>query len=75
MSRYQTEFYEPLVADWSNFGSWTENGGRTASERATNIWKSILAGENDLGHDPASVEAMRSFAAERTAAGGALPEI
>ena len=74
MSRYQTEFYEPLVADWSNFGSWTESGGRTASERATDIWKSILAGETDLGHDPARIEAMRSFAAQRTAAGGALPE-
>ena len=74
MSRYQTEFYEPLVADWSNFGSWTESGGRTASERATDIWKSILAGETDLGHDPARIEAMRTFAAQRTAAGGALPE-
>ena len=74
MSRYQTEFYEPLVADWSNFGSWTEGGGRTASERATDIWKTILASEPDLGHDPARVEAMRSYTAERTADGGALPE-
>ena len=74
MSRYQTEFYEPLVADWSNFGSWTEGGCRTASERATDIWKSILAGKTDLSHDPARVEEIRSFAAERTVEGGVLPE-
>ena len=24
MDRYKTAFYEPLIADWSNFGQWTE---------------------------------------------------
>ncbi|TGV93947.1 trimethylamine methyltransferase family protein, partial [Mesorhizobium sp. M2E.F.Ca.ET.154.01.1.1] len=42
MSRYRTAFYEPLVADWSNFGNWTQSGGKTATERATGIWKRIL---------------------------------
>ena len=74
MRRYQTEFYEPLVADWSNFGSWTESGGKTASQRATDIWKSILAETPDLGHDPARIEAMRHFIETRSAAGGAAPE-
>ena len=74
MSRYQTEFYEPLVADWSNFGSWTEGGGKTASQRATDIWKSVLADPPDLGHDQARVAAMQDFIAARSAAGGAVPE-
>jgi trimethylamine--corrinoid protein Co-methyltransferase len=26
--RYLTAFYEPLVADWSNFGTWTGAGQR-----------------------------------------------
>ena len=43
MARYQTEFYEPLVADWSNFGTWTEAGARDATSRATDIWQRILA--------------------------------
>ena len=74
MARYQTEFYEPLVADWSNFGTWTENGGKTATERATGIWKDIVAAEVDLGIDQARVEFLQSFIAARTAAGGANPE-
>ena len=30
MSRYRTAFYEPVVADWSNFGTWSEAGAKTA---------------------------------------------
>ena len=74
MARYQTEFYEPLVADWANFGTWTERGEKTASERATGIWKDIIAANPDLGHDGARIEALQSFIEARSAAGGALPE-
>jgi len=35
MTRYRTAFYEPLVADWSNFGNWTQSGSKSATERAT----------------------------------------
>ncbi|MDE0112702.1 MAG: trimethylamine methyltransferase family protein [Albidovulum sp.] len=42
MSRYRTAFYEPLVADWSNFGTWTENGCMDANARANAIWKRKL---------------------------------
>ena len=34
MARYRTAFYEPLVADLSNFGNWSESGGKKATERA-----------------------------------------
>ena len=74
MSRYQSEFYEPLVADWSNFGTWTERGGLTASQRATGIWKDIVARPTDLGHDGARVEALKTYIAAASAAGGAAPE-
>ena len=42
MERYATEFYEPLVADFANFGTWTERGSEEATTRATEIWKGIL---------------------------------
>ena len=44
MSRYQSAFYAPLVSDWRNFGQWTEDGSKTATERANLIWKRTLAG-------------------------------
>ena len=74
MARYQTQFYEPLVADWANFGTWTDSGAKTASQRATGIWKDIVSRDAELGHDTARIGAMRDFIAARTAAGGALPE-
>ena len=74
MARYQTEFYEPLVADWANFGTWSERGEKTASQRATGIWQEIVATDPELGHDGARIEALRSFIETRSAAGGALPE-
>ncbi|MCA2012075.1 trimethylamine methyltransferase family protein [Cereibacter sphaeroides] len=42
MERYQTAFYDPLVADLNNFGSWTESGALTSAERATGLWQQIV---------------------------------
>ncbi len=74
MARYQTEFYEPLVADWANFGTWTDSGAQTASQRATGIWKDIVGRDAELGHDAARIGALQDFIAARSAAGGAFPE-
>ncbi len=71
MERYQTAFHEPLVADLSNFGTWSEAGGLTSTERATGIWKQVL---QDFQPPPNSAEAVsriEQFIADRTAAGGA----
>ncbi len=74
MARYQTEFYEPLVADWSNFGTWTERGALDASARATDIWKGIVARNWRAPLAPGKIEAIADFIARRTDAGGAPPE-
>ena len=74
MGRYQTEFYQPLVADWSNFGTWSERGALTASERATGIWKSILDADQRPQVDGHRVEALNAYIEKRTAEGGAMPE-
>ncbi len=74
MARYQTEFYEPLIADWSNFGTWTERGAIDTTTRATGLWKSILASDTGPAIDGTRTEALHAFIAKRTAEGGAPPE-
>jgi len=74
MARYRTEFYEPLVADWSNFGTWTDRGAVDASTRATGIWKRILAEDPGPPIDEDRVAALDAFIRRRTSEGGAPPE-
>jgi trimethylamine--corrinoid protein Co-methyltransferase len=73
MARYRTAFYEPLVADWSNFGNWTEAGARDATQRALGIWKRRLAEFTPPPAAAACTEALDAFIARRTEAGGAPP--
>lgn len=74
MERYQTAFYEPLVADFANMGAWEESGSIDATTRATGIWQGILrdfvppAGSGDR------LEALNSYISARTAKGGCAPE-
>jgi trimethylamine--corrinoid protein Co-methyltransferase len=74
MARYSTEFYEPIVHDYANFGTWTERGARDASMRATDVWKAILASDARPEMDDAKVEELRHFVERRTSEGGAPPE-
>ena len=74
MARYQSAFYEPLIADWSNFGTWTERGAKDTNVRATRTWQDILSSDPQLDLDPARVDALNGFIARRKAEGGAPPE-
>jgi trimethylamine--corrinoid protein Co-methyltransferase len=73
MARYKTAFYTPLVSDWRNYGTWFNDGARTATERAHVIWKSTLERYVAPVRDPAVVEALDAFVTRRTAEGGAPP--
>lgn len=73
MARYRTAFYEPLVADWSNFGNWTQSGSKTASERATGVWKCALADFVPPASAAATSGVLDEFIARRTEEGGAAP--
>ncbi len=73
MSRYRTAFYEPLVADWSNFGNWTAAGSQTASERATAVWRDIVEGFTPPSTAVERKGVLDDYIAERAEAGGALP--
>lgn len=74
MQRYQSAFYAPLVSDWRNFGQWSEDGAKTATQRANGLWKAILRDFEAPPLDPARREAMQDFIARRTREGGAPPE-
>lgn len=73
MARYRTAFYEPLVADWSNFGNWSAAGGKTASERALGVWKRKLAEFEPPAAATSCSEMLDAFIAKRKEAGGAPP--
>ena len=73
MERYRTAFYAPLVSDWRNYGSWLEDGARTATQRAATIWRTTLANFQAPARDPGMVESLDAFVARRQAEGGAPP--
>jgi trimethylamine--corrinoid protein Co-methyltransferase len=66
LARYESAFYRPLLSDWSNFESWTQAGARDATQRATGIWKKLLAEYVPPPLDPAIREAVADYVARRT---------
>jgi trimethylamine--corrinoid protein Co-methyltransferase len=72
MARYTSEFYVPLLSDWSNFGAWTAAGSREALARAHETMNALLEAYQPPPLDPARAEAMADFVARRKAEGGAL---
>ncbi len=73
MQRYRDAFYTPLVSDWRNFGTWAQDGARTATERATRVWQNTLAAFQPPPLDPAVQEALSEYAERRRREGGAPP--
>ncbi len=74
MERYATAFYEPLVADWSNFGTWRERGGMDANARAEVLWQEILAAHRPPAcATPDRIGALDAFIDQRSREGGAAP--
>ena len=65
LARYETAFYQPMLADWRNYETWEEAGAETATQRATAIWKTLLAAYEAPPLEPAVAEALAAFAARR----------
>jgi trimethylamine--corrinoid protein Co-methyltransferase len=74
LERYERAFYEPVVFTRANFGQWVESGSPTAAQRATRIWKQVLA---DFEPPPLAADIRQEldeYVGRRTAEGGAPPE-
>ena len=61
MANYNTAFYAPIVSDWSNFETWTENGGRRAEQRANALYHQRLKDYEEPPIDPSIREAMQRY--------------
>ena len=73
MQRYRDAFYQPYVADLSNFGTWNEAGALTSTRRATGLWQAVLRDFEPPAHSGEADERTARYIADRTAAGGAPP--
>ncbi len=73
MERYRSAFYAPLVSDWRNLGAWTEDGAKTATQRALEIVDRTLGQYRAPPRDPAILEQLDDYVRKRTAEGGAAP--
>jgi trimethylamine--corrinoid protein Co-methyltransferase len=67
LARYESAFYRPLLSDWSNFENWRDAGSRNATERATGIWKKLLAAYVPPPLDPDIREAISDYVTRRSA--------
>jgi len=61
LARYEEAFYAPLVSNWDNYDAWREKGGKTAEQRANEVWKQLLAEYEKPPLDPAVDEALRDY--------------
>jgi len=71
MDRYRDAFYQPLVADLSNFGSWSDAGSKPADQRATAIWQNMLASYTPPKGGDERDERIAQFISDGQARGGA----
>jgi len=65
MARYRDAFFSPRVSDWSNFENWADRGSLDATQRASRIWKEMLAAYEAPALDPAKREALEDYVARR----------
>ena len=65
LARYETAFYQPMLADWRNYETWEEAGAETATQRATAIWKTLLEAYEQPPLDPAVAEALDAYVRRR----------
>ncbi len=70
MERYQDEFYQPILSDWRNFETWSDDGSIDATERAHRICKSLLEQYEPPPIEHDRVEAIDRFVAIRKEQGG-----
>ncbi|MGI9301207.1 MAG: trimethylamine methyltransferase family protein, partial [Gammaproteobacteria bacterium] len=71
MARYEKAFYQPMLSDWRNFETWSEDGASDATQRANRIYKRLLKEYEPPPLDAAIREELQAFVAQRKEQGGA----
>ena len=74
LERFETAFYDPIVAARVSFEQWVEDGELDARACANEVWKQRLNEYEQPPVDDAIVAKLDDFVARRTAEGGAAPE-
>lgn len=64
-ARYSTEFYQTFVSDRQGYETWLAAGGLDAAQRASRLWKHLLAQYEPPPIDPGLREALFEYAARR----------
>ena len=73
MARYRTAFYEPLVAGLSNFGKWSESGGKSATRARQHDLEARARRFPAAAGADAGGAMLDEFIRRRTEEGGAPP--
>lgn len=73
MERYKDAFYQHLIGDLSNYGTWKAAGSKDVDQRATAIWQSIVNIEQQPIANPDKIEQLHRSIAKYTEAGGTYP--
>jgi len=71
LARYESAFYRPLLSDWRNFETWSEDGSIDATQRANRLYKQLLAEYQQPPLEPAIKDELDEFVERRIAEGGA----
>lgn len=70
LAKFEDAFYKPLVSDWTNYENWLDAGGKTATQRCTEIWQLRLESYEEPTLQADRLEALEAFVAHRKEALG-----
>ena len=65
LERFETAFYAPILSDWRNFQAWEIDGAKSATQRAHEIFKRLVAEYEAPPMDPAIDEALNAHMVKR----------
>jgi trimethylamine--corrinoid protein Co-methyltransferase len=65
LERFETAFYAPIISDWRNYQAWELDGAKSATQRAHEVYKRLVAEYEAPPMDPAVEEALQAHMAKR----------
>jgi trimethylamine--corrinoid protein Co-methyltransferase len=65
LKRFEKAFYAPIISDWRNYQAWEIDGAKTATQRAHETYKRLLAEYEPPAIDEAIDEALKEHMAKR----------